>query len=51
MEALDLIYNYDGTKEKDYDIKVEMVEFDLKQSKSKNIYLNNKNNKVKQILN
>ncbi len=42
METLDLIYNYDGTKEKDYDIKVEMVEFDLKTEQEQNIYLNNK---------
>jgi len=42
METLDLIYNYDGTKEKDYDIKVEMVEFDLKTEHEQNIYLNNK---------
>lgn len=42
METLDLIYNYDGTIEKDYDIKVEMVEFDLKTEQEQNIYLNNK---------
>lgn len=42
LEALDLIYNYDGSKEKDYDIKVEKIELDLQTEKEQNIFLNNK---------
>lgn len=41
-EALDLIYNYDGSQEKDYDIKVEKIELTEKQEKEQNIFLNNK---------
>ena len=43
LEAMDLIYNYDGSKEKDYNIKVEQIELDLKTEKEQNIFLNNKN--------
>lgn len=42
VEALDLINGYTGTEETDYEIKVEMVELDLKTEKEQNIYLNNK---------
>jgi len=41
-EALDLVYDYDGTIEKDYDIKVEKIELTEKQEKEQNIFLNNK---------
>jgi hypothetical protein len=43
LEAMDLIFNYNGSKEKDYDIKVEQIELDLKTEKEQNIFLNNKN--------
>lgn len=43
VEAMDLIYSYDGMKEKDYDIKVEKIEIDEKTEKEQNIFLNNKN--------
>ena len=46
LEALDLIYNYDGSKEKDYDVKVEQIEIELKTEKAQNIFLNNKNGKL-----
>ncbi|GJQ07519.1 hypothetical protein CAPN010_16770 [Capnocytophaga cynodegmi] len=36
--SLDLIHGYDGTPEKDYDIKVEKVSFDLKTEKEQNIF-------------
>lgn len=42
LEALDLIYGYDGTPEKDYDVKVEQIEIDEKTEKEQNIFLNNK---------
>jgi hypothetical protein len=41
-EALDLIFDYDGTPEKDYDVKVEMIELDEKTEKEQNLFLNNK---------
>ena len=41
-EALDLIHNYDGSPEKDYEIKVEKIELTEKQEKEQNIFLNNK---------
>lgn len=41
-EALDLVYDYDGTDETDYDIKVEKIELTEKQEKEQNIFLNNK---------
>lgn len=41
-EALDLIYDYDGTPEKDYDVKVEAIQLDEKTEKEQNIFLNNK---------
>ena len=43
LEAMDLIFNYDGSKAKDYDVKVEQIELDLKTEKEQNIFLNNKN--------
>jgi len=42
LEALDLIYDYNGTVEKDYDVKVEKIELDEKTEKEQNIFLNNK---------
>lgn len=41
-EALDLVYDYDGSEEKDYDVKVESIELDEKTEKEQNIFLNNK---------
>lgn len=41
-EALDLIHGYDGTKETDYEIKVEKIQLTEKQEKEQNIFLNNK---------
>lgn len=41
-EALDLINGYDGTPEKDYEIKVERIELDEKTEKEQNIFLNNR---------
>lgn len=43
LQALDLIYKYDGTNEKDYDVKVEKIIIDEKTEKEQNIFLNNKN--------
>lgn len=40
LEALDLIYDYDG--QKDYDVKVEQIELDENTEKEQNIFLNNK---------
>ena len=40
VEALDLLNGYDGKN--DYEIKVEKVNFDDKQEKEQNIFLNNK---------
>ncbi len=42
-EALDLVFGYDGTQKKDYEIKVEKIELDEKTEKEQNIFLNNKN--------
>ena len=36
--SLDLIHGYDGTPEKDYDIKVEKISLDLKTEKEQNIF-------------
>lgn len=41
-EAMDLINGYDGSPEKDYEIKVEKVELDEKTEKEQNIFLNNR---------
>lgn len=46
--AHDLVYNYDGTKEKDYLIKVEKVNFDLKTEKEQNIYMDAQNTNTRQ---
>ena len=43
LQALDLIYNYDGTEKTDYDVKVEKISLDEKTEKEQNIFLNNKN--------
>lgn len=37
--ALDVYYNYDGTPERDYDVKVEAVELTEKQEKEQNIFM------------
>lgn len=42
IEAMDLIYSYDGSTEKDYDVKVEQVMLDPKTEKEQNIFLNNR---------
>jgi hypothetical protein len=42
-EALDLVFGYDGSEAKDYEIKVEKIELDEKTEKEQNIFLNNKN--------
>lgn len=42
LEALDLINDYDGTNDKDYEVKVESIELDEKTEKEQNIFLNNK---------
>ncbi len=42
LETLDLIYGYDGSPEKDYQVKVEQIELDEKTEKEQNIFLNNK---------
>lgn len=42
LTALDRIHKYDGTKETDYDVKVEACEMDLKTEMEQNIFLNNK---------
>jgi hypothetical protein len=41
IKAMDQIYNYDGTPETDYDVKVERVELAEKEEIEQNIYLNN----------
>lgn len=43
LETLDLIFGYDGTKEKEYLVKVEAIELDDKTEKEQNIFLNSKN--------
>lgn len=40
VQTLDIINNYDGTPEKDYDIKVEAVELDDKTEREQNIFMN-----------
>jgi hypothetical protein len=40
-ETLDLIHDYDGTPETDYQIKVEKVSIDEKTEKEQNIFMNN----------
>jgi len=40
LQSHDIIYNYDGTPEKDYDIKVEKVILDEKTEKEQNIFMN-----------
>lgn len=40
IETMDLIYNYDGTEETDYEVKVEQVSFDEKTEKEQNIFMN-----------
>lgn len=47
LETLDLIYNYDGTKEKEYSVKVEAIELDEKTEKEQNIFLNTRNEQGK----
>lgn len=42
LEALDLVYGYDGSPEKDYEVKVERIELDIKTEKEQNIFLNNR---------
>jgi hypothetical protein len=42
LEALDLVFSYDRSIEKDYDVKVEKIELDDKTEKEQNIFLNNK---------
>jgi hypothetical protein len=41
IQAMDLIYKYDGTPEKDYKVKVEKVYFDEKTEMEQNIFMNN----------
>lgn len=43
LQALDLIYKYNGTIDTDYDVKVEKIIIDEKTEKEQNIFLNNKN--------
>ncbi|WP_231489900.1 hypothetical protein [Pedobacter sp. Leaf170] len=38
VQTLDSIHHYDGTTKTDYDLKVEMVELDLKTEKEQNIF-------------
>lgn len=40
VQTLDIINNYDGTPEKDYDIKVEAVDLDDKTEREQNIFMN-----------
>lgn len=40
VKTLDIINEYDGTPEKDYDIKVEVVELDGKTEREQNIFMN-----------
>ena len=42
VQALDIIHDYDGSPEKDYLIKVEVVDMDDKTEMEQNIFLNNK---------
>ena len=41
IEAMDLIYKFDGSKN-DYDVKIELADLDPKTEKEQNIYMNNK---------
>lgn len=40
VQTLDIIHNYDGTPETDYEIKVEAVELDNKTEREQNIFMN-----------
>lgn len=40
VQTLDIINNYDGSPEKDYDIKVEAVDLDDKTEREQNIFMN-----------
>lgn len=40
IQTLDIINNYDGSPEKDYDIKVEAVDLDDKTEREQNIFMN-----------
>ena len=42
VQALDLIHEYDGSIDKDYELKVEMINVDEKTEKEQNIFLNNR---------
>lgn len=42
IEAMDMIYGYDGNPENDYEVKVEQVDLDEKTEIEQNIFLNNK---------
>lgn len=42
VQALDMMYEYDGLVAKDYELRVEMVNLDEKTEKEQNIFLNNK---------
>lgn len=46
--ALDEINKYDGAPERDYDIKVESVEFDEKTEREQNIYMDARNTNTEQ---
>jgi hypothetical protein len=46
--ALDLYYGYQGTKESDYDIKVEKVKLTEKQEKEQNIFMDAKSTNTSQ---
>jgi hypothetical protein len=46
--AFDLEYKYDGTKETDYDLKVEAIELTLQQEKEQNIYMDARATNTKQ---
>lgn len=48
--AMDLIYKYDGTPEKDYDVKVEKVNYTDKEEKEQNIYMDAKGSNTSQDL-
>lgn len=48
--AMDLIYKYDGTPEKDYNVKVEKVNYTDKEEKEQNIYMDARGSNTSQDL-
>jgi hypothetical protein len=48
IQAMDLFYKYDGTKETDYEVKVEKVKLTDKQEKEQNIFMDARSTNTRQ---